>query len=89
MLSAVKADSTVTALSILTFHPDTIPSNQLLVVADASGELYIFTSRGQLIFEHSTGMHLAQEFLLKCLAQTTQCESASLDAIVQHLPMHI
>lgn len=57
MLSVVQADSTVVALSILSFHPDNVQSNHLLVVADSTGTLYIFTSRGQVIFEHETGKH--------------------------------
>ena len=54
MLSAVKADSTVTAMTVLTYQPGAL-HNQFLVMGDISGKLYAFSTRGQLALEHDAG----------------------------------
>ncbi len=54
MLSAVKADSTVTAMTVLT-HPPGGLQNQFLVLGDIQGRLYAFNTRGQLALEHDAG----------------------------------
>lgn len=54
MLSAIKADSMVTAMTII-LHPPGGSHNQFLVLGDAKGKLYAFNTRGQLALEHDTG----------------------------------
>ncbi len=54
MLSAVKADSTVTAMTVLT-HPPGGLQNQFLVLGDVEGKLYAFNTQGQLALEHDAG----------------------------------
>jgi len=54
MLSAVKADSTVTAMTVLTHSPGGL-QNQFLVLGDVQGKLYAFNTRGQLALEHDAG----------------------------------
>jgi hypothetical protein len=54
MLSAVKADSTVTAMTVLT-HPPGGLQNQFLVMGDVQGKLYAFNTRGQSALEHDAG----------------------------------
>lgn len=67
MLSAIKADSTVTAMTIISHPPGGLHS-QFLVLGDAKGKLYAFNTRGQLALEHDTG------------AQKPPCRLASLSA---------
>lgn len=54
MLSAVKADSTVTAMTALALPPGGL-QNQFLVLGDVQGKLYAFNTRGQLALEHDAG----------------------------------
>ena len=56
MLSAIKADATVTAMAVIAFPPGGM-QNQFLVLGDHAGKLYAFTTRGQLALEHAAGKY--------------------------------
>ena len=54
MLCAIKADTNVTAMAVLTYQPGGL-HNQFLLLADTTGKLYAFNTKGQLALEHDTG----------------------------------
>ena len=54
MLSAIKADSSVTAMTVLTYPPGGL-YNGFLFMGDASGKLYAFSPKGQLALQHEAG----------------------------------
>ena len=54
MLSAIKADSSVTAMTVLSYPPGGL-YHQFLVMGDMTGKLYAFNTRGQLAMEHDAG----------------------------------
>lgn len=54
MLCAIKADTVVTAMAVLTYQPGGL-QNQFLLLADTTGKLYVFNTRGQLALEHDAG----------------------------------
>ena len=54
MLSAIKADDTVTAMAVITFPPGGL-QNQFLILGDQAGSLYGFNTRGQIAMEHAAG----------------------------------
>ena len=76
MLSAIKADSRVTAMTVIT-HPPGGLHNQFLVLGDAKGKLYAFNTRGQLALEHDAGADNSpadsQAHLPECFASSTDC----------------
>ncbi|DBA70997.1 TPA: hypothetical protein ACH3X2_011432 [Trebouxia sp. C0005] len=71
MLSAVKADSTVTAMTVLT-HPPGGLQNQFLVLGDVQGKLYAFNTRGQLALEHDAGSSI------QCLAASARSQDKTM-----------
>ncbi|KAL0038832.1 hypothetical protein WJX79_009875 [Trebouxia sp. C0005] len=71
MLSAVKADSTVTAMTVLT-HPPGGLQNQFLVLGDVQGKLYAFNTRGQLALEHDAGNSI------QCLAASARSQDKTM-----------
>lgn len=71
MLSAVKADSTVTAMTVLT-HPPGGLQNQFLVLGDVQGKLYAFNTRGQLALEHDAGSSI------QCLAASARSQDRTM-----------
>ncbi|DBB00194.1 TPA: hypothetical protein ACH3X1_014024 [Trebouxia sp. C0004] len=71
MLSAVKADSTVTAMTVLSLPPGGL-QNQFLVMGDVQGKLYAFNTRGQLALEHDAGNSI------QCLAASARSQDTTI-----------